>query len=127
MGDCGCRSESMEGGFIKSADIIHSDLTNCAITNGSLDTISLRNLTELDEASTNVICEAFVRFMTPAQLQTLAEKILQAMQAAGSAPAKDVGDGSLPVKVLGERTALMGEPQRWVTIGDGVIPCYRKD
>lgn len=126
MGCCGDSYSSVTtGGVIKSSDVISCDIVNSSFTSGTLDSVAITNLTSLDNASAKTIVEAFINNLTAAQLSALAQKIIDSIEAAGSAPSTTV-DQSLPTTMFGRRTAILGTPKKWIELAGGVVPCYSK-
>lgn len=126
MGCCSDSSSSVTtGGVIKGSDVISCDIVNSSFTSGTLDSVAITNLTSLDNASAKTIVEAFINNLTAAQLSALAQKIIDSIEASGSAPTTTV-DKSLPTTMFGRRTAILGTPEKWIELAGGVVPCYSK-
>ena len=116
----------LEGGTIKDADIISSNITNSRVSNSVIDACDIENLSSIDADSAKVVADA-IAALTPDQLKALAEAIFAAMQnKPGVSPVSSEAD-KIPTTILGGREALMGKPDMLITTPDPnyVIPAYR--
>jgi guanyl-specific ribonuclease Sa len=119
-----CDSGILEGGVIKSSDILGCEISSSTFASGQLDNIKVSNLTTLDEVSAKTIIEAFINSLSSTQLSALAEKIIGTIKSVG-APIPSASDAeSLPTRMFGKRTILLGDPEKWIELGGGVVPCY---
>lgn len=143
----------VEGGTIKSSSIINSQITDSIISNSTLQAVRLESLTSLDCPSAETIATAIascdatspivdaivgnpasvkliadaIAALPPDQLVPLVNALLAAF-AASPKPAPAVGTGSseLPTTVYGDRSALLGKPQMFVSFGpDYILPLYQ--
>ncbi len=115
-----------EGGTIKGASIINSQITDSIISNSTIQSAKLETLTSIDSYSTKVIADA-IAALPPDQLAPLVNAIMAAFTTSPQIePALGTGDGSLPTSVYGDRSSLLGKPQMFGKFGpDYVVPLFR--
>lgn len=126
---------TMTGGSITSAAITTPTVTNPTITGGTLtgstfDSGTLQSLVKIDDASAFTIANALAS-LQPDQLAALAKAILAQLivESPGGIPADKMvsfasGNDTLTTMVAGDRTGVLGKPDKWVQMVDGVVPVY---
>lgn len=120
---CCDNSGFMRGGVITEATISKSDIQASTITGSVIESSTINNLAGIDDASAKVIADALGQ-LSPEQLASLAKAVAAALAPlAGKAPSATTTP-ELPVTLYGARTALMGEPVRWMQIDGFVVPAY---
>ena len=125
MGCCDSTVSTMNGGVIKASDMLQSSITNSTFSGGSLDTVTLSNLTSIDKTSTKTIYEGFLNDLSDTQLAAFVQRLLKAIDATGSTPSS-TEDNSIPTTMIGKRSVMMGAPEKWIELAGGVVPCYSK-
>lgn len=114
----------MEGGTIKDATIVSSNIVNSSISSSNLDSSTITNLSSIDSASARVIMQAIAN-LSPSDLRVLLDALLAALRTAGG----NVSDScqisyGLPASLIGGGSYLLGNPNGWLPIADGLIPVY---
>lgn len=118
----------MEGGTLKGASILNTQITDSVISNSTLQGVAIKNLAEIDAASIKTIVDA-IAAMPGDQLTTLVNALLSAIVATPQTePVQSTGQGEIPVTIIGNRSALLGQPVMFTSFGTGyVIPLYRPE
>lgn len=122
--NCGA-IEYLPGGTITQSTIVNSQITNSDVSTSNLRSCSIESLISVDDMSAQTIVNALAK-LTPAQLQPLMDKLMEAMSFADAATEPDTSDdAATPTTMYGTRNALLGTPKSWKTLPDGSrIPCY---
>lgn len=113
----------MEGGTIKDATILNSQMVNSVISSSTIDSSSVTNLSSIDSASARVIMQA-IAALSPSDLRVLIDALLAAMIASSSATQGACLGDSIPATMLGNDDYLLGAPDGWLPISNGVVPVY---
>lgn len=113
----------MEGGTIKDATILNSQMVNSVISSSTIDSSSITNLSSIDSASARVIMQA-IAALPPSDLRVLIDALLAAMLASSSAADGQCLGDSIPATMLGHDDYLLGAPDGWLSISNGVVPVY---
>lgn len=126
---------TMTGGSITSAAITTPTVMNPTVTGGTLtgstfDSGTMQSLVKIDDASAFTIANALAS-LQPDQLASLAKAILAQLVVdnPGNIPADKTvtfaaGNDTLTTMVAGDRTGVLGKPDKWVQLADGVVPVY---
>lgn len=120
MSQCGS-IDFLSGGTLQGTSIIQSDITSSSFTSGTITTSEITNLAGIDSASVKKIVEVMCE-LDENTLKSLAEA-LGLVLSGGSAPSSTTED-SLPTKVYGDRDALLGEPDEWISVDGRLVPTY---
>lgn len=132
---CTATNVTMTGGSITDASINNPEVLNPEVTRGTLtgstlDSCTLQSLTKIDDASAFTIANALAS-LQPDQLAALAKAILAQLivESPGGIPADKMvsfasGNNTLTTMVAGDRTGVLGKPDKWVQMVDGVVPVY---
>ena len=113
----------MEGGTIKDATIVSSSIVNSSISSSNVDSSSVTNLTSIDSASARVILQAIAN-LSPSELRVLTDALLAAMMSGATATDGVCLADSMPARVLGGDDYVLGVPEGWLQISNGVIPVF---
>ena len=126
---------TMTGGSITGTAITTPTVTNPTVTGGTLtgstfDSGTMQSLVKIDDASAFTIANA-IASVQPDQLAALAKAILAQLVVdnPGNIPADKTvpfaaGNDTLTTLVAGDRTGVLGKPDKWVQMVDGVVPVY---
>lgn len=135
-----------EGGVFKDATIVGGNVSNAALTACSLRSCTIESLASIDDASVKCILEqlsssapnmkSFVQALIdqPDEVLRPLQQRLQALSAADDSvsmsahpPLKEEAT-FLPTTVVGEPLEVLGRPQGWLAMGDGLVsPLYRTE
>lgn len=142
-----CSGGLIEGGVFKDGTFVGCDISNGTITACALKGCSIESLVSIDDASTKTIvlsmahnpdnmalfiqeiCNLPDDVLRPLQqrLQGLLVVADEPVVMSGKPPVKEVVD-YLPTTVVGESLEVLGRPQGWLTMGDGLVtPLYRTE
>lgn len=113
----------MEGGTIKDATIVSSNIVNSSISSSNLDSSTITNLSAIDSASARVIMQAIAN-LSPSDLQVLINALLAAMVSSGMSSVGACNVGDMPASIRGGSDYVLGEPDGWLEVSNGVIPVF---
>lgn len=126
---------TMTGGSITGAAITTPTVTNPTVTSGTFTgstfvSGTMQSLVKIDDASAFTIANA-IASLQPDQLAALAKAILAQLVVdnPGNIPTDKMvafaaGNDTLTTMVAGDRTGVLGKPDKWVQMVDGVVPVY---
>lgn len=123
----GCGDSSLlDGGTIKDASVINSQIVNSTIQASVLDTSSITNLTGVDEVSAKKIADA-IAALPPDQLIPLINALVQRQIVTPASPPEISEASALPTNMYGNREIGMGAPDLWAKYGDDyIVPVFNK-
>ena len=133
-------NSTMTGGRVENAEIASSTITtpnisDPTITHGTatetnLVDCSLESLVKIDDASASLIADALASLPADS-LTAFAHAILSHLEPAvpETIPVDKTvsigSDESISTSVAGDRTTLLGAPDKWISLADGAVPVYR--
>ena len=113
----------LDGGLIQNARIIASTLVECALSHCTFDSGTITNLLNIDTVSANKILDALCG-ANQDKINEFAKLILNALSSVDKTP-DSTEASSLPTTIFGDsRVGIMGAPDKWIQLGDYLIPAY---
>lgn len=113
----------MEGGTIKDATIVSSNIVNSSISSSNLDSSTITNLSSIDSASARIILQALAS-LSPSDLRVLTDALLEALVSSSSSAEGACYANDMPAMVLGGGDFVLGKPEGWLEVSNGVIPVF---
>ena len=124
MSGCGNMS-FMEGGTLKSVSILQSSILSSRISSSNFDSMTIESIAEIQKSATKTIVDA-IASLSPEELTGLATALFSAIKTSTKVNPVETEANELPTTVLGSREKLLGKPDHWVVMADGVsVPAYK--
>lgn len=121
---CSGALEFVDGGVINAATITNSQIVTSIIQNSAFESGRIANLVSIDDASASLIAKAFLS-LGKEDLKALATVILGAAELPAATEQPALEEGNLSRQHYGSADAVLGTPNKWLTVGDGAVPLYK--
>lgn len=142
-----CSGGLTEGGVFKDGTFVGCTISNGTITACALNGCSIETLVSIDDASVKTVVLALAKSsdnmaLFIQEICKLSDDVLRPLQQrlqglitvedgpiamSGKPPVKEAVD-YLPTTVVGEALEVLGRPQGWLAMGDGLVtPLYRTE
>ncbi len=119
---CSGALEFVDGGVINATTVTNSQIVTSVIQNSAFEAGRITNLVSIDDASASLIAKAFLS-LGEDDLKRLATAILGAAELP-TAPQPSLNEGNLSRQHYGSADAVLGKPDKWLTVGGGAVPLY---
>lgn len=121
---CSGALEFVDGGVINAATVTNSQVVTTVIQNSVFEAGRIANLVSIDDASASLIANAFLR-LGKTDLKNIASAILGAAELPEATEQPALEEGNLSRQHYGSADAVLGTPDKWLTVGDGAVPLYK--
>lgn len=115
----------LEGGTIKSADILSSSILNSNVQNSTIDGASVTNLVDIDDASVQKIVDAIAK-LPKDKLKALADALRDEFIITPVPAPAATESSATPTTIVGSREQTLGTPEVWAEYGEYAIPLYKR-
>ena len=124
MSGCGNMS-FMEGGTLKNVTMIQSTILNSRVSSSNYDSMTIESITEIQKSAVKTIVDAIAQ-LSPEELTGLATALFSAIKTSTKVNPVETEAEDIPTTVVGGREKLLGKPDHWVVMADGVsVPAYK--
>lgn len=125
MNTCGSL-EALSGGTFNRTTIIGSQMSGSRISDSEFAGGDISKLSSIDAASASVLADALSE-LPDDKLLTLAAAIFRALRLKDDAPIDTTtAEPTLPTTMRGTRSLLLGEPDKWLVLQEGMhVPAYK--
>lgn len=116
----------LDGGTIKNATVLNTQMANSLIQASELDSVTLKNVNSLDEVTAQKIADAIAAL--PFEKLVALINALQIKQiVVPGVPDDPTEMPALPTTMYGSRDSALGEPEVWSRYSeDYVVPLYKR-